>query len=59
MELYNEKNKLPLTIKYMESFREQTNKTHNEYKVRYVKCKKYQTDFLIREKPFKALTRLL
>lgn len=58
-QLYSEKNKLPLTFKYIENFRVKTDKDRDKYKVHYLKCEKYQTDFLIQTKPYKNLVRML
>jgi len=57
--MYHEKNKLPLTFKYIEIF-----KTKNVCKIHsnllfFVKSKKYQSDYHVREKPLKALIRIL
>lgn len=56
---FKEKNKLPLTLKYIESFRVNNPEVEDQYKIDYLDCKKYQTDFLMRTKPLKPLTRLL
>lgn len=56
---FKEKNKLPLTLKYLENFRENTIKIQDLYKVDYIECKEYQTNFLMRVKPVKQLIRLL
>lgn len=57
--LFEEKNNLPLTFKYMEVIRiKRIGVSRNEV-VYYVKCKKYQTDFYVRETPGKFLTRLI
>lgn len=53
-----EKNKLPLTFKYIEKYRTK-NPKENGHDVYYIKCKKYQTDFLIQVTPNKPLTRML
>lgn len=57
--LYNEKDKLPLTFKYIEKFRVKTDENRDKYKVHYLKCEKYQTDFLMQTTPFKNLVRML
>jgi len=53
-----EKNKLPLTFKHIETFRHQKLKKPNDI-IYVLDCEKYQTNFHIREKPTKALTRLI
>lgn len=53
-----QKHKLPLTFKFVEEYKAK-NSTENTDEVSYVKCDKYQTDFLMQEKPYKALVRLL
>lgn len=49
-----DKHKLPLTFKFVDEYRA---KSSND--VPYVKSEKYQTDFLLQVKPYKALVRLL
>lgn len=57
--LYNEKNKLPLTFKYLEIFKtKNVGKIHSNM-LYFVPSEKYQTDHHVREKPLKQLTRLL
>ncbi|MGG7553519.1 hypothetical protein ACQ7CX_23200 [Chryseobacterium arthrosphaerae] len=56
---HKEKNKLTLTIKYAEHLRTQKNSDNNTATIRYVPCKKYQTDYLLKERPIKSFTRLL
>lgn len=56
---FKEKNKLPLTLKYMENFRDSSAETQNNYKVDYVFSTECQTDFLMRVKPTKSIVRLL
>ncbi|MDR2273540.1 MAG: hypothetical protein LBF27_21715 [Sphingobacterium sp.] len=55
----SEENKLPLTFDYMELFG--TNRSDNSDigSSRYLTCSAYQTDHLLRTKPFKRLTRLI
>ncbi len=53
-----EKNKLPLTFKHIEPFNNQKLKKPNDV-VYVLECKKYQTNYRIREKPTKSLNRLL
>lgn len=57
--LFKEEKKLPLTFKYIEHFRTKTNNKTNNAKGSYVPCKRYYTDYLLRENPTKPLTRLL
>ncbi len=54
-----ENNKLPLTFKYMELFKTQDLKKLDENTIFYIPCRKYQTNFYVREKPFKSLVRML
>ena len=54
-----EKKKLPLPFKYMEVIRTKKNGVSRNEVVYYVKSKKYQTDFYVREKPVKPLARML
>jgi hypothetical protein len=53
-----EKNKLPLTFRYIETFNDQKLKKANDI-IYVLDCEKYQTNFYIREKPMKSLNRLL
>ena len=54
-----EKNKIPLTLKYLEILKPRdTGNLQNDI-VYYIKCYKYQTDFYVRETPEKSLIRLL
>ncbi len=53
-----EKNKLPLTFQYIETFNDQKLKKLNDV-IYVLDCEKYQTNFYIREKPMKSLNRLL
>ncbi|SEW38733.1 hypothetical protein SAMN05421841_2501 [Chryseobacterium wanjuense] len=54
-----EKNSLPLTFKYIELFKTQNLKKLDANTIFYIPCDKYQTNFYIREKPFKPLVRML
>jgi hypothetical protein len=56
--LIEESNKLPLNFKYIEKFGSEKSKDLKS-KIFYVRCNKYQTDFLMRTTPFKAFTRML
>lgn len=56
--LSEESNKLPLNFKYLKKFGSKKSKELNK-KIFYVRCDKYQTDFMTRVTPFKAFTRML
>lgn len=56
---FGEKQKLPLTFKSITKFGNKTNVKPNSDTIYFLESKKYRSDFYIREKPFKALTRLL
>ena len=56
---YKEKNKLPLTLKYIENFRNASAEIQDSHKINYVTSIEYQTDFLMRIKPTKSLVRLI
>ena len=57
---FNEKHTLPLTFKFIEPLNKRNTKQNiREQIIYFVKCDKYQTDFFVREKPFKPLTRML
>lgn len=56
---FQEKNKLPLTFKYVEVSKNKNVGKLNSKIIYYLKCQKYQTDFLVRLHPFKPLTRML
>jgi len=49
--------KLPLTFKFITEYRNKNCNKNGE--VYYVECKKYQTNFYVREKPVKPLVRML
>ncbi len=53
-----EKHKLPLTFKFAAEYRAKKSIENND-DITYVKCEKYQTDFLMQVKPNKALVRIL
>ncbi|UIR55010.1 hypothetical protein LZQ00_12040 [Sphingobacterium sp. SRCM116780] len=55
--IIKEKNKLPLTFEYMELYGGKS--SNNSSSSHYLKCSTYQTDYLLRTKPFKRLTRLI
>ncbi|REC59338.1 hypothetical protein DRF65_26630 [Chryseobacterium pennae] len=54
-----EKNKLPLTFKFIEKLGSKKSNDKENISTNYIKCETYQTDYLMRERPIKALTRLL
>ncbi len=57
--LYNEKHKLPLTFKYLEVFKtKNVSKIHSNM-LYFKPSEKYQTEYHVREKPLKQLTRLI
>jgi hypothetical protein len=57
---FKEKNKLPLTFKYIECFRDKKNKrSKRENTIFFLSCEKYNTDFMVRTNPTKALIRML
>lgn len=57
--LYKENNKLPLTFKYIEIFKtKNVSKIHSSM-VYSLPSEKYQTEYHVREKPLKQLTRLI
>ncbi|MDQ1096456.1 hypothetical protein QE441_003531 [Chryseobacterium sp. SORGH_AS909] len=58
--LIREKNKLPLTFKYIEAFNKKGSKNKSRNSILYfVECNSYQTDCYVRAKPSKPLTRML
>lgn len=58
---FNETNPLPLTFKYIETFKNKVPSKDNKKEdvIYFIECHKYQTNFYVREKPVKSLTRLL
>lgn len=57
---YNEKQKLPLTFEYMEVFRKKNKRRkYVQNAIYFIECNKYQTNYYLREKPVKALVRML
>lgn len=56
---FGEKHKLPLTFKNITKFGSRTNVKRDSNTVYFLESKKYRSNFYFREKPFKALTRLL
>lgn len=56
---FGEKHKLPLTFKNITKFGSKVNAKLTSDTVCFLESKKYSSDFYIREKPFKPLTRLL
>lgn len=59
--IIKEENKLPLTFEYMELYdgKSSNNLDSGSGSSLYLKCSTYQTDYLLRTKPFKRLTRLI
>lgn len=58
-EKFKEQHKLPLVFKHIDFF-ENKNILKIDSNTMYVlKCKKYQTNFYVRERPVKPLIRLL
>lgn len=57
--MFEKNDNLPLTFKYMEVIRTRRSGVSRNKITYYVKSKKYQTDFFVREKPMKSLTRLI
>jgi len=59
-DIFKEKNKLPLTFKYIETFNKKSSKKNETEEIIYfIRCEKYQTDYYVREKPSKPLVRML
>ncbi|BFO66549.1 hypothetical protein KCF3NO3_25320 [Chryseobacterium sp. KCF3-3] len=56
---FKERNKLPLTLKYIENFRGASAEIQDSHKINYVTTVEYQTNFLMRIKPTKPLVRLV
>ncbi len=61
--IIKEENKLPLTFEYMELYDGKSSNnldsSSGSGSSLYLKCSTYQTDYLLRTKPFKRLTRLI
>lgn len=57
--IIKEKNKLPLFFKYIEFSKSKTTFVNKSRSIFFIKCDRYQTDYLIRSKPYKHITRLL
>ena len=53
-----DKNKLPLTFKFVDEYRGKKNSQKGN-DVLYATCKRYQTNFLMLVKPYKPISRLL
>lgn len=58
MKKIEERNKLPITFKYIE-FIDRKKIFSGKGKMTFIQCERYQTDFYIRERPVKALIRML
>ena len=56
---FKENQYLPLTFKYIELFKSKNIVKLNSNITYYLQSNKYDTNFLIREKPLKHLTRML
>lgn len=54
-----EKNKLPLTFKYIEFSKSKITVKSKSSLTFFVECEKYQTEYLFRSKPYKSISRLL
>lgn len=54
-----DKHNLPLTFNFIELIKKTNLGKDNKNIIYFISCKKYQTDFYVREKPFKPLTRML
>jgi hypothetical protein len=54
-----EKNKLPLTFKYIEFKKSQVIVKSKSNLTFFVECEKFQTEYLVRSRPYKSITRLL
>lgn len=52
-----EKHKLPLIYKHVEVVKNKTRE--KKYLSNTISCEKYQTDFYVKLKPYKFLTRLI
>lgn len=55
---FNEKLSLPLTFKYVELIKTSSEKKDSNI-IYFIPCKRYQTNFYVREKPVKPLVRML
>ncbi|MGG5209947.1 hypothetical protein ACQWU4_13540 [Chryseobacterium sp. MIQD13] len=56
---YNEKNKLPLTFKYIEIFKTKNVGRIHSSMTYSVSSEKYGTEYHVREKPLKQLTKMI
>lgn len=56
---YKEKNKLPLTFKYIEMIKMTDSFKLDSNSLYFLSSEQYKTENHIREKPFKSLVRLL
>lgn len=54
-----EENRLPLTFTYLEFFEDKRFNLQSESSTNYLECGHYQTNFLMRSRPFKKLVRML
>lgn len=56
---FKEKHKLPLTFKNVTKLKINVNEKRNSNTLYFLECERCQTNFYIREKPLKFLTRFL
>ncbi len=54
-----EKNKLPLIFNYIEFKKSKIIIKNKSSLTFFLECEKYQTEYLVRSKPYKHITRLL
>lgn len=57
--IIKEKNLLPLTFKYIEFSKKMVKVKSKSTLTFFVECEKFQTEYLIRARPYKSITRLL
>lgn len=55
----DEKEKLPLIFEYLEKSKVDFDREAVKNSIYYVKSRQFQTDFLVRQKPFKPLVRMI
>lgn len=55
----SEDNKLPLTFDYIEFYQTKSSSNPKDNSPEKMSCDEFQTDFLVRSKPIKRLTRLI
>ncbi len=54
-----ESNKLPLTFKYLEFSKSKLSSKSKVEFTYFVECEDFQTEYLVRAKPLKAIARML